>query len=298
MNLQVLLATLFTCASIAATAQRSGSSDIPFQGGSVHVTHNSHAFEGDHYTPVFFLHGGFQDASMWRQNTPILQPPFAAFYIDLPGHGNSVSGPRPPDADSVILAVLDYFNKGKVDLVGLSFGSAVALEFATKHPERVRRLVLAAPGMAGWEEVASIDSSTIAAFQNMGAALEREDTAEAARQFVQSWYVGPYKKKSDVPKDLYNYGYSTTLRNMRAHRATGWPEFSKPQTVHRLANVRMPVLLLVGTKDMVEVGRVSTYLKQHLPDAREVRFPGAAHMLNLEQPEFFNKTVRAFLSKP
>src|SRR5690606_32164325 len=58
-----------------------------------------------------------------------------------------------PDGDyehgDDLLAVLDTLEIGRCLLVGLSLGANVALSFAARHPERLRGLVLASPGLPG-----------------------------------------------------------------------------------------------------------------------------------------------------
>ncbi|RYY86831.1 MAG: alpha/beta hydrolase [Chitinophagaceae bacterium] len=262
---------------------------IPFNGGSLNY------IESGKGRVLILVHAGFQDLSMWRDQVLHFNRDHRVIAFDLPGHGATVDGKRRPDADSIILALMDALQLPKASIVGLSFGSAIALEFASKHPERVHKLVLAAPGVPGIDEVQELHPTTIEAHVGMMKLLEQKDTAAAAAHFVKSWYVGPDRPQSALLKPLYEYGLSTTLRNMRAHRVSGWADFKKPLTVHRIAALKVPVLLLVGTKDMPQVAMVSAHILKVLPSARQVIFPGAAHMLNVEQPERFNRTVRRFL---
>ncbi|RYZ20764.1 MAG: alpha/beta hydrolase [Chitinophagaceae bacterium] len=283
---KLLLLLLPALLAGAAMAQKR---TIPFNGGALAFT------ESGRGKPLLLLHGGFQDGSMWAPQLAAYNKHFRVINIDLPGHGNSVSGKGRPDADSIILAVMDSLHLGKAAIVSLSFGSAIALEFASRHPERVERLVMASPGMQGWDEVQKIDTSTMSAFANMMNALERRDTVAAARLFVQTWYAGPMRRTAQLPTTLRSYGLATTLRNMRRHQVSGWPDFAKPYTHVRVGQVQLPVLLLVGTKDMVEVDRVAQWLVKALPQARLEYFAGAAHMLNLEQPAGFTASTLRFL---
>jgi pimeloyl-ACP methyl ester carboxylesterase len=42
---------------------------------------------------------------------------------------------------------------------------------------------------------------------------------------------------------------------------------------------------------------MAEYMAQHIPGARKVVFPGAAHMVNMERPERFNEVVLEFLAR-
>lgn len=54
-------------------------------------------------------------------------------------------------------------------------------------------------------------------------------------------------------------------------------------------------LVLVGDQDQPDILEIAQLLADKLPNARLSVLAGAAHMLNLEQPEHFNREVLAFL---
>ena len=94
---------------------------------------------------VVFIHGVLNDHSVW-----ILQSRWFAHHgwnvlaIDLPGHCKS--GGKPPasveEAAQSVIALLDAAGVERAALVGHSFGSLIALEAASRAPERVSHLVM------------------------------------------------------------------------------------------------------------------------------------------------------------
>jgi 2-hydroxymuconate-semialdehyde hydrolase len=99
--------------------------------------------------PVLLLHGsgpGVSAYANWRLTMAALADEHRLIAFDQPGFGFTE---RPPGATYTVegwtdhvLGVLDALGLAQVDLVGNSFGGAIALRFAAQHPERVRRLVL------------------------------------------------------------------------------------------------------------------------------------------------------------
>lgn len=97
--------------------------------------------------PVLFFHGGGQSRGSWRGSAQIVGA--AGFYgvtIDLRGHGDSEWA---PDGDYLldayardVEALLGQFDR-PVTLVGASRGGQAALVGGSRHPERVRLIVLA-----------------------------------------------------------------------------------------------------------------------------------------------------------
>ena len=108
-----------------------------------HQIHVSDAGVGD---PLLLVSGLGCDADMWA---PFVQE-FAGRRIirfDAPGTGRS-SSPLFPVSIAALAelaaAVLDLYAITSADVVGFSYGGAVAQQFAYDHPDRIRRLVLAA----------------------------------------------------------------------------------------------------------------------------------------------------------
>lgn len=91
---------------------------------------------------LVLLHGWGLHARIWE---PLLEPLAARFRLhlyDLPGHGHSASV-GDFTLESVCTA-LAQTAPAQADWLGWSLGGMVALEFAARHPQRVRRLALAA----------------------------------------------------------------------------------------------------------------------------------------------------------
>jgi pimeloyl-ACP methyl ester carboxylesterase len=65
----------------------------------------------------------------------------------------------------------------------------------------------------------------------------------------------------------------------------------------RLAEVRVPTLVLVGDEDVAEIHAVAERLTREIAGARSATIPRTAHLPNLERPADFDALVLAFLSK-
>jgi pimeloyl-ACP methyl ester carboxylesterase len=64
------------------------------------------------------------------------------------------------------------------------------------------------------------------------------------------------------------------------------------------AEIRVPTLIVVGDGDVPDILACSTVLEEGIAGARKVVLPGTAHMLNMEQPDAFNRVVLDFLRAP
>ncbi|MBW2214946.1 MAG: alpha/beta hydrolase, partial [Deltaproteobacteria bacterium] len=130
----------------AATRKALGGTYVTLPSG---VTHYELSGPADGPT-VVLIHGGTIPFYAWDAQVPALHDAgFRVLRYDHFGRGHS---DRPQvDYDRALyqkqlqdlLAALDI--EGRVNLVGVSFGGAIAATFAEAHPERVAKLVLIAP---------------------------------------------------------------------------------------------------------------------------------------------------------
>lgn len=99
--------------------------------------------------PVLLIHGsgpGVSAWANWRLSLPVLSQNFRVIAPDMAGFGFSE---RPANYQysmenwvAQAVGLLDALNITKASLVGNSFGGALALALAIRHPERVNKLVL------------------------------------------------------------------------------------------------------------------------------------------------------------
>ena len=94
---------------------------------------------------VVLLHGALHDHSSWTLAARwFAHHGHAVLAPDLPGHGRSAGAPL-GSVEALadwVLALLDATGAATASLVGHSMGSLVALEAASRAPDRARRLVL------------------------------------------------------------------------------------------------------------------------------------------------------------
>jgi len=111
---------------------------------SLHYTKTGSGF------PLLLLHGNGEDSTYFKHQIPVFSRKFTVYAIDTRGHGRSPMGTAPftlsQFADD-LLSFMDQHGLKQADILGFSDGGNIALIFALRHPERVRRLVLNAANM-------------------------------------------------------------------------------------------------------------------------------------------------------
>ncbi len=259
-------------------------------------------------TPVVFLHGGPGQGSQTfaRFAGPALERDLRMVYLDQRGSGRSE---RPwNEAYSLDLLVEDLeqlrraWGVERLSLVGHSFGTILALEYAAAHPERVERLVLAAaaPDLPAAMDLQCARLERLEPETYARAVAARPDGSAARcnpfvadRAFIDgAMFPDPAIQRlvdeTDAEGGLRNTGEMGRVLfgqgGLMAYR------FDRP------ARLSMPVLVVAGLADFQTVVEPQRELVSRLPDGRIVEYPGRGHFMFVEDPERFAADLSAFLA--
>ena len=96
--------------------------------------------------PLVLIHGAYAPLSMWGPILEGLSQHHRVIAMDMQGHGRTGDIDRPIRYESLaddLAALMDHLGLDSADIVGYSMGAGVGLQFALRHPEKVRRQVLA-----------------------------------------------------------------------------------------------------------------------------------------------------------
>lgn len=239
--------------------------------------------------PLVLLHGFSLDRRMWAPQMEALEAHFRVIRYDLRGHGQSLAIADSFSAHEDLSMVLDAAGVERAALVGLSAGSQIAVDFTLTHPGRVRALVLAGPGLSGY-----VPRDTYDWVEPVYEAAGAGDFARAARLWSRTdLMVIPEHPPGDslmrriVEDNAKVWSYSTNPERVLS-----------PPAIERMGELSIPLLVIVGDRDLPDVHAVADTLVAIAPDARKRVIEGAGHMVNLARPDVFNEIVVRFLGAP
>lgn len=231
---------------------------------------------------VILLSGSNLDRRMWNREAAWLSKTHTVVRYDLRAHGQSDTATAPFSMLGDLIGVMDALKIDKAALIGLSAGSAIALDAALEHPDRVERIVLAGPAPSGY-----VSKTPLPFLGDMFAALK----------------AGDYKKVSEVllatsvfaaPPDAQPLVRQMVTENDRMWTVKRELMLAPKPAVDRLESVKVPTLVLVGDKDEFQ-REPAELLAARIPGARLVRVPGGGHLLNLTSPNEFDAAIIGFL---
>lgn len=246
--------------------------------------------------PLVLIHAGVADHTMWDAHAPVLASRFRVIRYDTRGYGKSRTQDTPFSNRQDLLDLLDHLQVPAAHLIGISRGGQIALDFTLEHPDRVTALVLVASGMSGWDFPAGQeDPAEAAAFEALEAAEQAGDWERLADLETAMWADGPGQSASRIAPELRRRVWRWIYQNNTRTDGKAEPVPLDPPAAGRLGEVRVPTLILWGDLDTKAILLIAPALANGIAGARQVLFPGIAHMLPLEIPDEFNAAVLSFL---
>jgi 3-oxoadipate enol-lactonase len=241
--------------------------------------------------PVVLLHAGVANADMWDGVWPAIAAGRHAIRYDHRGFGRSDDPNGPWSAHADVLGVLDALGLESAALVGCSWGGMVALDAALAAPHRVDRLVLVASGPSGREPSPEAE----AAWEEIDAAVSRGDVATANELELRMWVDGPRRRPRDVDDMVRARVEAWNVELLARQGDLREPEDLEPPAIDRLEEVACPTLVVTPELDQPFVLDGCRQLADRIPDAREARVGGAAHMVAMEKPDEVGRLILEFL---
>jgi len=242
--------------------------------------------------PVVLIHGGMLDHRMWDPQVEALSRRHRVIRYDVAAHGRSPVPDSPWKNFEHLGLLLQALNVQRADLVGLSLGGRIAVDFAIAYPERVRSLILLDPGLPGFPfTMRDCGASSAERYR----AKQAGDAAKVADLFLRSWLAGPHRTPAQVAPAVWAQALEMAVPN-----ALGMAEGAElePPAVGRLGEIRAPVLLIEGELDCEDIHLITALIERRVPGARRAVLPGVAHMPNLERPAEVNRLLLDFLRRP
>jgi pimeloyl-ACP methyl ester carboxylesterase len=228
--------------------------------------------------PVVLLHAFTLDSRMWDAQFETLSRTHRVIRYDARGFGRS----QVPQAGQAyahhedLAALLQRLGAQRPHLVGHAMGGRFALDYAVSYPGRARSLTLFDTVVAGWPwSKAFLDG-----YAPVIAAGRRRDVAGARNAWLAHPVFGPAREQPVVMARI-----ETMVREYSGwHFVNADPARSVvPPTLNQLAAVRVPAVVVVGERDLVDFRQMSERVARELR-ARQIPVRNAGHFTPLEAP--------------
>ena len=238
--------------------------------------------------PVVFIHGVGLDHKMWFPQIRSFRNNSVLVY-DLLGHGKTPLNKKNvnfEDFSNQLNNLLNNLNINKVNLVGFSFGSLVALKYAKRFKKKVNKLVLI---------------STVYKRNNSEKNNVRERYKKAKKNIpisnsaLNRWLSSKFIKLN--PK-IKKYILNTLDKNKEDHlnflKSYKLFSYFKDNT-KEIEQINTPSLILTGSKDQGSTVKMSENLSNKLINSHFFKITNAKHLCSIEYSSNVNMIIKKFL---
>ncbi len=234
---------------------------------------------------MVLIHGLFLNSDTWKYQLPEFESHFKILRFDLRGHGRSTKPKKRFTIRNYVddmFALLKHLNwTDELYLVGHSLGGMIALVYGLENPTHVKKMIVAdsfcfISQEAITDVLGRINSSKLEKFA-LGISIRGlTPYKEEVAQHVASMVTDHMTKKNCLQATAASAGFNIC---------------------ENLKNLNIPVLVLVGKKDITTPVWASEMIHEWLPQSELIIIPDAGHLVIFDHPEEFNNYVLSFWKK-
>ena len=239
--------------------------------------------------PLVLLHGAAATSLMWAPNVQALSEAFRTFAVDQIGETGRSTCTRPPRSLSDLLSWLnelfDALQLGDgINLAGMSYGGALAAQYALHFPTRLNKAILLAPG----NTVLRMRAEAIVRL-----ALCVIASKSCVPRLVR-WMFADMGRKDPQWIDAIIEELRIAMRSLQSRKVVIPPVLTDAEW----AGLAVPTLFLVGDHETIySAEKALRRLQRVAPQVRAEIIPGAGHDLTFAQAGIVNRTMLEFLRR-
>jgi pimeloyl-ACP methyl ester carboxylesterase len=238
--------------------------------------------------PLALLHGAFSAiGTSFGKMLPGLAKARQVIAFELQGHGRTADMDRPLTLEGMmedVAAALPQLGIEQADVLGYSSGASVALHFAVRHPEMLRKLVLM-----------SVSYTLSGVHPGL---MEGMGEMKPEMMYGSPWHE-EYLRLAPRPEDF------TRLFEKKMQMDHQIKDFSE----EAIRGIRAPTLLILGDSDLIRPehavemfrllgGGVFGDTPAGLPNSQLAILPGTSHVTIVDRADWLVSMINSFLEAP
>jgi pimeloyl-ACP methyl ester carboxylesterase len=245
--------------------------------------------------PFVMIHAGVADSRQWNNEFIHFADRFRVVRYDMRGYGKS----EPVDGEysnlQDLAELIDYLHlEQPIILMGCSMGGGLALDFTLTYPTKVKALIMVDSGPSGLELDAAEPTTE---FEEAEKAYNAGNLDRAAEIETHIWFDGMGRSSKQVNQVMRQLAYemdrnALALQNKRLGKRN--PDL-QTNSVDRLDELKVPVLVIVGNLDLPYMLAAADYMVEKIPSSQKMIIQDAAHLPNMDHPDEFQRVVDTFL---
>jgi pimeloyl-ACP methyl ester carboxylesterase len=250
---------------------------------------NHYFFNNKDTIPLVFIHGVGLDHQMWDGQVNHLNQ-FSILTYDLIGHGKTPCNKEKlafKDFSNQLLEILNHLKIEKVNLVGFSLGSLIALDFSARYKKKLEKLIL-------------IGTTYKRSEQERSLVLDRFNQAKLnkpiSKQALKRWFSDKYLEENPKTYDLF--------MNILNKKPDDYKNFLKAyelfanhyDDIAAIKKIDRKTLVMTGSDDLGSTPKISKELVKDLVNSSYVEIKNGKHLCSIECEDDVNMNIKNFIN--
>jgi len=247
--------------------------------------------------PILLVHSAVVNLHAWdAMIPPLVSAGYRVLRYDVRGFGDSTTEDVEFSNTDDLRAVLDATGTRQVAIAGNSRGAMISLDAILETPDRFVAYVWVGGGISGYEapiEPPAAEQALDEAWEPAEQAGDIEAMADIDRRM---WLDGPGQPPTRVPAAIRKAFMVMDRPLVDPKTVFGKPKAAEPPAATRLADLKIPTLIVIGELDSARTRASAAHLAVNAPNARLESWPDVAHLIGMEQPERLAAAIVDFLA--
>ena len=249
---------------------------------------NYYSFIDNNTVPLVFIHGVGLDHTMWESQINSLNN-YSTITYDLLGHGRT-----PFDREKVVLGdfsnqlnnLINFLKVDKINLVGFSLGSLIALDFVSKFHDKLKSLTLIGTTYKRTEEQRAL---VIERFEQ--AKLNKPISKQALRRWFTDKYLNDHPEINDQFKKILTKDSKKHSNFLKAYKLFAYHH----DNISMIKNIKTKTLIMTGSDDLGSTVEMSKSLSNDLINSSFIEINNGKHLCSIECADDVNMNLKNFI---
>jgi len=249
---------------------------------------NYYSYNDNNTVPLVFIHGVGLDQQMWEPQIVSLKE-YSTITYDLLGHGKTINNKEVvtlDDFSNQLTSILNFLKIDKINLVGFSLGSLIALDFASKFQDKLNSLVVIG---ATYKRSAEQRDLVIERFEQ--AKLNKPISKQALKRWFTDQYLNDHPEIYDQFIKILTKDGKDHLNFLKAYRLFAYHQ----DNVEMINSIKTKTLVMTGSNDLGSTVEMSKSLSSNLINSSFIEINNGKHLCSIECADDVNINLKNFI---
>ena len=250
---------------------------------------NYYTFNDNNTIPVVFIHGVGLDHKMWDSQIKNFKE-YSTITYDLLGHGKTPYNKKElslNDFSNQLNQLLKFLKKDKINLIGFSLGSLIALDFASKFQNKLKSLTL-----IGTTYKRTLEQRALVVERFEQAKLNKPISRQALKRWFTDEYLNNHPEIYDQFIKILTKDGEDHLNFLKAYKLFAYHQ----DDINLIKGIKTKALVMTGSGDSGSTVEMSKSLSNDLSNSSFIEINNGKHLCSIECADDVNINLKNFIN--